>query len=60
MLFILVFVVVLFTIDHLLRRRDRDGYWNPEWRSSASHPGVKILFSDDDGARQRPVPQSKR
>lgn len=50
-----LFAVALLIVDRLLRRRDRDGYWDRDWRSSAGHPGIKFFTFDEDGIRQRPV-----
>jgi hypothetical protein len=49
-----VFVVVLGTLSHYLRRRDVDGYWDRDWRSSAARPGLRWFFDfRDDGVNQR-------
>ncbi|MBW3604202.1 MAG: hypothetical protein KY460_04665 [Actinobacteria bacterium] len=52
---VLLFVVALAVVDRFLRRRDRDGYWDADWRSSAAHVGMKFFAFDKDGIRQRPA-----
>ena len=55
------FLVGLLALDRYLRRRDRDGYWDRDWRSSAARPGLKRLLDmsrdgfGGDGINQRHV-----
>jgi len=50
------FVIALVILSHYLRRRDVDGYWDRDWRSSAARPGLRWFFDfRDDGVNQRRV-----
>lgn len=43
-LIILLFGLVMAGISWLLRRRDRDGYWDRDWSDRASRPGMRWFF----------------
>lgn len=55
-LLIAAFAAGMAGISYLLRRRDRDGYWDRDWKSSASRPGLRWFFDfRDSGRRQKPA-----
>lgn len=54
-LLIIGFAAAMTLLSRWLRRRDRDGYWDRDWSSPASRPGIKFFQFENDGARQHPA-----
>lgn len=53
-LIIVIFGLVMAGISWLLRRRDRDGYWDPDWNTAQTRPGLRWFFDwRNSGNRQQ-------